>query len=196
MVYKNPEIPAWLIWVVWVMASAAGVIVVIGGAFIALTGMPELNGTQWFIYFALPAFSLMIPLLQWLAAKEYLPPLGFWVGSSFLGGLIGALITSFLSDFAYAVLPWRTATVLLVATFWLCLGAAQCLMLCTTYRKFGMWTLVNLLGGIAFGLIVSQSMASPLELIFLGSLPALFTGLGLIVLIQRFDAHQLQTQPS
>lgn len=179
MVRKKHKLPAWLVWTTWVVASLAGANVVVGVSFVLLSGIPEINQTQWFVYIALPAFSILIPLLQWLVAKEYLPSLGFWILGSILGGIIGALITTFITEFFYAVMSWRLATILLTVIFWISLGAAQCLMLCNEYKMFGMWTVAILLGGLILGLIIGRSIVNPLNLAFLAAVSAVFICFGL-----------------
>lgn len=194
MVIKKRQLPAWLVWVIWVMASATGAVIVIGTTMVVLTGIPSINETQWFIFIAVPAFSILIPILHWLVAKEYLPPLGFWLVGSILGGVIGAILTSFASGFVYSVLEWRPATVILAAIFWLCLGTAQCLMLCSTYKKYGMWTIANVLGGVVLALIIGRSIGNAIDAVIIGALPAIFTGFGIIAMIRWFDAGKTNTQ--
>lgn len=182
--------PAWL---AWFLANAAGAALGLLLAFAAasLAGADEDREISLFI---LVSFALCLGAAQWLVMRRYWPAARWWLPVSAAGLLLGVgliMAAVQLSRMLQAeqalvrLMQGEGGTALTLGTYGAALGMAQWLYLRRWAAQAGWWVLASAGGMAFFGWLVGQAMESIFELVFVGAVPAVFTGLVLAWLVKQ-----------
>jgi hypothetical protein len=185
----------WLFWLLWVFASEAAAQLCYGLIYAAIAIAnritPGINQDRFFGWLFFPVLAACLGLLQWLVLRTRFSRSGWWVLATMLGLLVGVALDLGLArlytrisgeSWNWDYLPGLLLLYLLIG---LCLALAQLIVIQRHLTKKSMWLLLNLLGWLALGLIVGKSIDRTSDMIALGSIPAVFSGLGLLWFTQE-----------
>ena len=130
--------------------------------------------------------SLGIPLsfAQWIVVFRYIPKPTHWLVATFFGWFIGGLVAyySYISN----ALGSRLLNVILFSfVFGALIAIPQWLVLRKYITNFGWWIPANALGWGLMSVAIGELVASTLEQILFGAIPAVVTGLTLFFLMDQ-----------
>ncbi len=173
------------LWTLWVLASTAGAALAVVATYsVIFIGKRVFGGFDEDRYGSLvlvPAMALLIGAAQWLVLRLRLPRAYWWPIVTAAGW---ALFVGLMFVVDAAIRPTWTAT-LTFSILGICIGICQWLYLCRYATSAGWWVAASALGWILLGPIVGRSFTSEGELVLVGLVPSLVTGVALAWLLGR-----------
>jgi hypothetical protein len=181
--------PDWFFWIKWTVASMLAVvsifaiIPIIMYLGIQVTG--NINEDRFFGIAFFPVLGLMLGLLQGLVLRNRFQRSGWWILATPVGMLVGVAVSAgivqFIHRFGTREWDWRylPGLLLIYGLIGFCMAGAQYLVFRRSSSLLALWLLTNVLGWLALGLLIGKSMDSSLEVIAVGLVPAIFSGIAL-----------------
>jgi hypothetical protein len=191
----------WTFWVLWVVASTAAILVAVvvlyALIFLAKAIVPGVNEDRLFGVLMFPVLAALLGLFQWLILRRQVRRSGWWIAATVLGILVGMAVT------AGIVAVWRRMLVrelnmeqlapMVLAVFGLSLGLAQLPVILRHIRGPALWVLASAAGWLGLGLVIGRSIDRTTDILALGAVPAVVTGLALVWLWREPSTHQSAT---
>ena len=194
-IYKKP---GWFFYPGWVALTTLALPVAWAITFIILDQVVQVVGGRVMIndrsritedwlagYIFVPTLGLTIGLSQYLLLRRYLPRIGRWVGATTLGWLLASVI-GYVSTF----LPGRLLganvnwfVLLMIALIGGFVSFMQWLVLRRRVPRAGWWIPATMAGWMAARLIAGEGTTGPLDIWYLGILPAIATSVTLWLLL-------------
>lgn len=129
-------------------------------------------------------FGILLPLVQWIILRRFLPDAYWWLVVSFAALALGLLIDQIVNRLVTYPIQ-VTFTIGMSVSFGLIVGTAQWLYLRHHFSKAIIWIFASALGWglttVATGMVIDSFF----EQVLFGLMPALTTGLGLVYLLQE-----------
>lgn len=173
------------VWAVWVLAHAVVSTLTIMAAVLLGPPLDNLSGT---LSFAVPVFSVLVTIAQWLVLVYHLPIGWGWLAASLVGWAAGSLM-------AYACnralsLGWYSLnaplSALLVVGF--VVGAAQWVVLRRHSRRAIFWIPASAAGWALLGFTFQAGGTTLGATVLIGAIPAAMTG---VVLAAMADPERV-----
>jgi hypothetical protein len=176
----------WLFWLSWVAASTAALLLsfgmLYGSIFLGNAVIPGFNEDRFGGLIFFPILGILMGVLQWLLLRRRVPRAGWWIPAT-LAGLVGgtalavAVVRALMA--AAGEMNWdsRILLLLLYGIIGFILALAQLPILWRRLPGFFLWPLVSTLGWSVLSLITGKSFDRATDVLALGAVPALFTGL-------------------
>ena len=197
--------PKWFLYPGWVVLSTLSIPIawliswaiisqierVVGGT-IEVAGRTRITEDLLFGYVFLPLLGLLTGLLQCLPLRRYLPRTGWWIAATALGWSLGFAV----AYLGYAIWPvaLNANSTWAVEIVFVSIGAAtglvQWLVLRRRVPRAGWWVLASALGWGLVRPIAGEAFTSLLELLIIGAVPAVVTGLALWWLLTLLPQHE------
>jgi len=182
----------WSFGLMWVLASAAGIGLGIGATyglvFLVKALVPGVNEDTLgggLIYILLAS---LLSFFQWLVLRGRIPRSARWFAATIAGLIIGFVFIPPVLRVIPA-LQGRDAQPLLALLVMIIiggiLGLAQWLILRRHIRISGLWVVANVLGWATASLFIGRSIDKAADMIALAVIPAVWTGLALVLLWDR-----------
>jgi hypothetical protein len=191
----HPRAPGWPFWLGWVAASTAAVLLTFGAIyaaiFIAKPVLPELNEDRVFGGLIFPLMGALLGAAQWLVLRRWVARAGWWVLATAAGLPVGIAFSSGIIQLIGAITgrkwDWDFLPGMLVfyGGIGLCLTLAQGAVLWRQIQGRALWLAAGLLGWLVLGLLVGKSIDRMADILAVGPVPAVFTGLALLRLLRR-----------
>jgi len=176
-------------WATW--AILKGIQDVIGDT-IQVAGQTRITEDFLATYVIIPLAGFFSGLLQFLLLRLFIPKAGWWILATALGWMVPFAILGILSIFSPA--DWAVNTMITVPFLFSiiggALGLAQWLVLKAQVSLAGWWILISGLAWGLTGLIIGSTISDAYDIWVLLLLPALVTGLGLWLLLNRLPGRQ------
>jgi hypothetical protein len=200
--------PEWFLYPGWIVLSTLGIPLTwftslaiisqaerIVGDTIVVAGRTRITEDFLIGYLFFPLLGLLTGFLQYLLLRRYLPRMGWWVAATTLGWPLGIAVLYF----GYTIWPvdlstgsmWGIALVLVSAGT--AMGFTQWLILRRRLPHAGWWILASALGWSLVSPITGQVFTTMLQLLTLGVVPAVVTGVALWWLLARLPQHEMAT---
>jgi len=181
----------WLIWLKWVLASQAAILLGVGilyaSVFLARAVQPDINADRFMGVLIFPILGTLLGVFQWLVLRRRIPRSGWWVpatlagllgGLALGGGLVKAIVLLTGRAWNWDSLPGR---LLICGVVGFIPALVQLPILWRRIQAYPLWPLASTLGWFALSLILGMSIDRPSDVLALGVVPAVFTGLCLIL---------------
>lgn len=192
----------WKLWLWWVLANTVGSAVGAALAFGSMNAVKAFvpgagaNEDRVFGVMLLATLVVAIGLAQWAVMRRHVPQAWQWPFASALGVCVGfALVISAGTLLgARAVLPYglgMLSGMAGMALFGLGVGAVQWLYLRQHVAHSGWWILASAFGWAVLGIVVDKAFTVPIQVAFVGLVPALFTGAALVWLVRQDKSHRM-----
>jgi hypothetical protein len=190
-------------WLMWVVASTAAVllsfVVLYGLIIIAKAISPSVNEDSMFGVIMFPIIATMLGVLQWFVLRKRIPKSGWWILATIVG-LGGGISLAIVAVQAFSRLtgqeeywnyqPGLLMLFLLIGFF---LALPQLPILWSHFRGSLLWLLASMIGWLVLGLIMGGTIDIPSDVLAVGAIPAMFTGLCLIWLMRN---PRIEPKPS
>ena len=198
--------PKWFLYPGWVVVSTLSIPIawliswaiisqierVVGGT-IEVAGRTRITQDLLFGYVFFPLLGLLTGLLQYLLLRRYLPRIGWWIAATALGWLLGISV----AYLGYAIWPvalnanstW--AAEIVFVSVGAAMGLVQWLVLRRRVPRAGWWVLASALGWGLVRPVAGEAFTSLLELLIIGAVPAVVTGLALWWLLALLPQHEI-----
>jgi hypothetical protein len=178
----------WSFWVLWVVASTAAILAGFAAMyaliFLAKAIVPGVNEDRLFGAVMFPVLGVVLGLFQWLILRQRMRRGGWWIVATAVGVLVG------MAAAAGVVAAWhrlllqqlnleQVAPVVLVV-LGLVLGLVQLPVIYRHVRRPALWVLASAAGWFGLGLVIGQSIDRMTDVLAVGAVPAIVTGLALV----------------
>jgi len=184
-----------LFWLRWVIASTGAILLGFGilyaSVFLAKAAVPGTNEDRLVGVLMFPVLATVLGALQWLVIRTRIPKAGWWVLLTVVGMLAAmALAPGVLQVISHAMgRQWSGESMPEVLPLYgfigFMLALAQLPVLWPHLSRAAFWPLTGIVGWVVLGLLMGKSIDIPWDILTLGSVPAAFSGLGLIWLIRK-----------
>ena len=191
--HEKPRLSFYLLWILLTMLCVPiafflnlfilRIIVRFVGDFIYVNGVQHITEDYLALYAFVPIMGLLTGVLQYWLLRRYLLHMGWWVGATIGGWLLGAsliLMPGWLNP-ANAVLSLDLAF-LIMGLF---IGVGQWLLLRRRLPRAGWWIGANVVGWGVLALITIGNSMGQFGLFSIGLLPACATALMLALLMKQ-----------
>ncbi len=160
------------------------VVQVVGGR-VMINGQSRITEDLLFGYIFVPALGLTTGLLQYLLLRRYLPRMGRWVGATVLGWPLAAVTGYFVAIFLPESLDTNANwfVLLMISLIGGLVGFMQWLVLRRCVPRAGWWIPATAAGWMAMRLAAGEGTFGPLDVWYLGVLPAIATSVTLWLLL-------------
>ncbi len=196
---SNPPV-GWSLWLYWVLANTAGVVLVF-----AITGVVALvvkvvvgGGAEDSVLF-FPVVGIGLGMMQWLALRQHLPRASWWVLASVAGWVAGFGVAAMVHLITTNSLGMTTNYEVVALVFALAVGTTlgfmQSLVLRKSFSRAGWWVIANIVGWLATILLVGKSLDKFVDLVSLSVVPPAVTGLALVWLMRLPLPHVQDAGP-
>jgi hypothetical protein len=184
---------SWTVWPLWIVSHLFSIPVAMLIMLAVIAIVPGIVGLSQdlsrLVPFALlPALGATTGVLQWVLLRRHLQRGTPWIIVTVLGWLVG-LFLGYLGWLLAKILGYSEQPVavagIVLPSFGVAVGVTQYLVLRRVVARAGWWVVANTLGYGALILTVTGPITSILEAVFLISLPALITGLALVLLFRQ-----------
>jgi hypothetical protein len=193
----------WLFWLKWVAASTAAILLGVGllfaAIFLARAIDPGVNEDKFMGVIMIPVLAALLGVFQWLVLRRRIPKSGWWIpatlagllgGIALVGGLMKAMVHFTGREWNWDTIPGQ---LLVGGVIGFLLALVQLPILWRRIPGFALWPLASTLGWFALCLIIGKSIDRTSDILALGAVPALFTGLCLIWPIRIRPSAPAQT---
>lgn len=201
---KKPE---WFFYPGWVVLTALSIPVAFAITWIIVSQVEQVIGGRVMIngrsritedwlagYVFVPALGLVTGLLQYWLLCRYLPGMGWWVGATALGWPLAAAIVSFLNIFLPENLDtnanWFVFLMIILVSG--LIGFMQWLVLRRCVPHAIWWIPATIAGWMTVRLAAGPALTGPLDIWYLGVLPAILTAVTLALLINHAQPPEPQ----
>jgi hypothetical protein len=178
----------WSFWVLWVVASIAAILVGVAALyaliFLAKAIVPGVNEDRLFGAVMFPVLGVLLGLFQWLVLRQRVRRGGWWVVATVMGILVGmaaaAGIIAVWQRVLLQKLNMEQVAPIVLAVFGLSLGLVQLPVIHRYIRRPALWVSASAIGWLGLGLVIGQSIDRTTDILALGAVPAIVTGLALV----------------
>jgi hypothetical protein len=171
----------------WVIANMAAIMIsagVINGMIsIATTIFTGINGDRLAGATMLPITATILGVCQWLVLRSRIPKSGWWILATIVGTTLAVGVVEIISRIPRLEWNWDAQT--MFVSIGLMVALAQLPILREHFQGSVLWILFSVIGWLVMGSIVGVSIDRTSDIIAVGSIPAIFTGFGLIWLMRN-----------
>jgi len=190
----------WAVWPLWALATTAGITLGFVFSYVVLFAIKavvrDFNEDKWMGYWLVPILAVGVTVLQWLILRRYIARAGGWIVASLSGWVIAIFVSQFITRSLYALWPRITPAdwalysfIIILFAFGLVMGTIQWLVLRQHVRGAGVWMLANVAGLAVARWMIGVSIDRFADVVALGALPGIVTGLALAWLLRGTAAH-------
>jgi len=196
----------WLLIAGWIGLNTVSLLLAWGGTMLVLSlivkvvgdtiqvaGQTRITEDYLAMYVILPLLGLLTGLLQYLILRRFIPRIGWWILATFMGWMIPFImlrVAQFIFPSGIEIFNKVLTASLLLALAGAFLGLVQWVVLKSKVSHSGWWILFSLLGWGLTGLVVGATISDSYDFFAILLLPALVTGLGLWLLLNRLPGRQ------
>jgi hypothetical protein len=135
--------------------------------------------------------GMLMGVAQWLLVRPYLPRAAFWIVATLIGWVLPiALLVVF---FPPSVVNQHGQIGIVLASIGLMMGAAQYLLLRRYKLHSGWWIPASMLGWTILALALPIPITNQLEILKVGAIPALITGIPFALVVAKRSAFETET---
>jgi hypothetical protein len=171
-------------------ATLLGFGVVYGLIFIAKAISPGINEDRLGGGTMFPIIATLLGVSQWFVLRRRIPKSGWWILATIVGMLGGIAlaggVVQAISHITGQAWNWdfRRGLLMVYMLIGFLLALVQLPILWRHIRGSALWLLASMVGWLVLGIIMGVSFDRTSDIFAFGAIPAIFTGFGLIWLMQ------------